>query len=92
MNNDPSTCPNERLNTVIAIGLLVVLVVCLVIYAVVYIVKGQPDGQLVQLGGTIAGGLVGFLARTLMQHGAVAGSVDNLTVNEATETGKEAGD
>lgn len=76
-------CHNERLNTIISIGLLLVLLMCIGAYVYVQATHKTSDGQLIQLAGTIVGVFGGFMARGLTQQGARvdAGPAGTVNVN-----------
>jgi len=82
----PPPYTDEKLNTVIAIGLLIALAGCICIYGF----RPQTDGQIMQLASMIAGGLTGFIARGVRQTGSQGNSTDvdaskadSVTVNTA---------
>lgn len=66
--SDPIPGQNEKLNTVIVIGLLIIAIACLVLYGGVYAVSKASDGQILQIVSLISGGLIGFIARGVAAH------------------------
>jgi len=73
----PPPYTDEKLNTVIAIGLLIALAGCICIYGF----RPQTDGQIMQLASMIAGGLTGFIARGVRQAGAQVNAGPDGNVN-----------
>jgi len=82
-------CPDERLNLVVSVGLIISLLACIALYGM----HKTPDGGVMQLASMIAGGLTGFLARGVRQQGAQvqAGPAGSVTIEaeqpaDTTET------